>query len=193
MSSDKHAIVAMPGYDGTTNRQVLVGSDSGVHIINDIAVAPADWVSRNNNLGITQFYGAAGNASSGTIVGGTQDNGALRYTPAAGPQAYTQMRCRLGDSGYAASDPTDPNYFYGEGPLLSLYRSSDGGLSATVFFGSAIPDARYNSNFIAPFILDPNNPNTLLAGGKSLWRTTDAKFGNPPSFSSIKGRPRPAL
>jgi hypothetical protein len=57
---------------------------------------------------------------------------------------------------------------------------------STVYFGSAIPDSRYNSNFIAPFVLDPNNPNTLLAGGKSLWRSTDAKFGNPPSFASIK-------
>jgi hypothetical protein len=186
VSSDKHAIVAVAGYDGTTNRQVLVGSDRGVHIINDISAAPADWVSKNNNLGITQFYGAAGNASSGTIFGGTQDNGALRYTPAGGPQAYTQMDGDR-DNGYAASDPMDPDYFYGEGPLLSLYRSSDGGISPSGFFGSAIPDSRYNSNFIAPFILDPNNPNTLLAGGKSLWRTTDAKFGNPPNFFSIKG------
>ncbi len=34
----------------------------------------------NNNLGITQFYGGAGNVSSGRIIGGTQDNGTLRYT-----------------------------------------------------------------------------------------------------------------
>ena len=184
--ADKHVIVALPEYDRTTNRQVVVGSDSGVHVVNDVVAAPGEWVSRNNNLGITQFYGAAGNVSSGTILGGTQGNGALRYTPAAGPQAYTQLDGAR-DNGYTASDPMDPQYFYGEGPLLSLYRSADGGLSASGFFGAAIPDARYNSNYIAPFILDPNNPNTLLAGGKSLWRTTDAKYGNPPSFFSIKG------
>jgi len=186
VSSDKHTIVALPGYDGTSNRQVLIGSDSGVHLVNDVVAAPADWVSMNNNLGITQFYGAAGSVSSGTILGGTQANGSLRYTPAGGPQGYTQMDGSR-DNGYTASDPLDPDYFYGEGPLLSLYRSSDGGLSASGFFGGAIPDARYNSNYIAPFILDPNNPGTLLAGGKSLWRTTDAKFGNPPAFFAIKG------
>ncbi|MBK9233213.1 MAG: hypothetical protein IPO15_20810 [Anaerolineae bacterium] len=37
------------------------------------------WQELNNNLGITQFYGAAGNSTSGVIVGGTQDNGTLRY------------------------------------------------------------------------------------------------------------------
>ena len=187
--ADKHTIVSMPAYDGATNRQVLVGSDVGVHVINDIAAAPADWVSVNNNLGITQFHGAAGNAWSGTIVGGSQDTGTLRYTPADGPQAYTQIEGGgvEGDGGYVASDPTDQNYFYGERPLLSIFRHSDIGAGSTVNFGSQIPDARYNSNFIAPFILDPNNPHTLLAGGKSLWRTRDAKFGDPPSFSSIKG------
>ena len=181
---DFHAIVSMPGYNGGTNRQVLVGNDGGVYFINDILAAPAGWVSKNNNLGVTQFYGAAGNAASGTIVGGAQDNGTLRYTVAGGPQAYAPMAD--GDGGYAASDPTDPNYFYGEFQWLSLHRSSDGGASSTAFFGSAIPDANGNSNFIAPFILDPNDPDTLLAGGRSLWRTADAKFGSPPSFSSIK-------
>jgi hypothetical protein len=182
--ADFHAIVSMPGYNGSTNRQVLVGNDGGVYFINDISAAPIGWVSKNNNLGVTQFYGAAGNDSSGTIVGGTQDNGTLRYTTAGGPQAYTSMAG--GDGGYAASDPTDPNYFYGEFQWLSVHRSSNGGASSAVAFGSAIPDYNGNSNFIAPFILDPNNSSTLLAGGASLWRTTDAKFGNPPVFASIK-------
>src|SRR4029077_16832367 len=56
VSTGKHAIVALPGYDGTTNRQGLIGSDSGVHLVNDMVAAPGDWASMNNNLGITQFY-----------------------------------------------------------------------------------------------------------------------------------------
>jgi Big-like domain-containing protein len=181
---DFHAIVSMPGYNGSTNRQVLVGNDGGVYFINDVAAAPAGWVSKNNNLGVTQFYGAAGNDSSGTIVGGTQDNGTLRFTIPGGSQAYTSMAG--GDGGYAAADPTDPNYFYGEFQWLSVHRSSNGGASSNMFFNNAIPDSNGNSNFIAPFILDPNNSSTLLAAGASLWRSTDAKFGNPPTFASIK-------
>ena len=179
-----HAIVSMPGYDGSTNRQVLAAHDGGVSFINDLSTAPAGWISKNNNLGVTQFYGAAGNESSGTIVGGTQANGTLRYTTLGGSQAYTSMAG--GDGGFVAADPADPNYFYGESQWLSLHRSSNGGASSTTFFTKAIPDSNGNSNFIAPFILDPNNSSTLLAGGASLWRSTDAKFGAPPTFASIK-------
>src|SRR5262249_12242165 len=33
--------------------------------------------------------------------------------------------------------------------------------------------------FIAPFILDPADPNTLLAGGQSLWRSTNVRAQTP--------------
>src|SRR3972149_5444317 len=48
-----------------------------------------------------------------------------------------------------------------------------------------------NANFIAPFVLDPNNANRILGGGHSLWRTNNAKAANTtttgPSWSAIKG------
>ena len=148
--------------------------------------SPVKWTWLGpGNTGLAQFYGAAGNSLSGTIVGGTKDSGTLRYTRANGTQAYT--RTLGGDGGQVASDPDDPDYFYGEYPGLGIFRSSNGGESPEIFFGGAIPDFNGNSLFIAPFILDANNPNTLLAGGMSLWRTNDAKFGQPPSFTSIKG------
>jgi hypothetical protein len=189
--ADHHVIVEVPGFNGSTNRAVLFGNDGGVYYTSDVSTVGNDpdghkngWVSKNNNLGITQYYAAAGNASTGTIVGGTQDNGTLRYTVAGGSQAHTRMFG--GDGGYSAADPDDGNYFYGEYQFLGLFRSSNGGEYPEIWFGNAIPDFNGISNFIAPFILDPNNPNTLLAGGASLWRTTNAKFGNPPSFTSIK-------
>ena len=149
-------------------------------------MSPVKWTWLGpGNTGVAQFYGAAGNALSGTIVGGTKDTGTLRYTRANGTQAYTRMLG--GDGGQVASDPDDPDYFYGEYPGLGIFRSSNGGESPEIFFGDAIPDFNGHSLFIAPFILDANNPNTLLAGGMSLWRTNDAKFGQPPSFTSIKG------
>src|SRR5207253_872021 len=36
-------------------------------------------------------------------------------------------------------------------------------------------DATKSANFIAPFILDSNNANRLLAGGASLWDTDSAR------------------
>ena len=43
----------------------------------------------NNNLGVTQFYGGAGNVATGKVLGGTQDNGTLLYTPAGGAEGWT--------------------------------------------------------------------------------------------------------
>ena len=193
---DNHAIVNIPSYNGSSVRTVFIGNDGGIFKATDIVTASSSsgWTTLNNNLGITQFYGAAGNATSGTIVAGAQDNGSDRYTPAGGTNGWTMWFG--GDGGFCASDPTDPNYFYGEYTYLQIYRSTDGGNSANYIY-SGVTDAGgaedydpgetndSNANFIAPFILDPNNPNTILAGGMSLWVTTNAK-ATTPSWTAIK-------
>ena len=48
-----------------------------------------------------------------------------------------------------------------------------------------MPGIQSKSNFIAPFILDPNDPDIMLAGGVSLWRSTNVK-ANPPSWEAVK-------
>jgi hypothetical protein len=199
---DQHAIVNTPAYNGTTIKTVFIGNDGGFFKATDISTATSSsgWTTLNNNLGITQFYGAAGNNSSGTIVGGTQDNGTERYTTAGGPQGYTFMYG--GDGGFCAGDQTDPNYFYGEYVYLQIHRSSNGGASSSYITaglgdagvpgGGGDPDGQgpdgdpdKSANFIAPFILDPNNPNTLLAGGSNLWRSVNVKAPTP-TWTNIK-------
>lgn len=97
---------------------------------------------------------------------------------------------------------------------LTLHRSSSGGAYSEFIFGvitsgsqaytacKAAPyriDDAYNGyfgyegprgNFIAPFVLDPRNPTTILAGGQSLWRTTDARTAltasTGPTWRAIK-------
>ncbi len=205
--ADHHAIVSLPGFNGTTNTTVLFGNDGGIYSTANIYTAGAannhtsGWVYQNHNLGITQFYGAAGNPASGVIVGGTQDNGTLRYSPASGPQGYTAMFG--GDGGFAGADQTNPAYFYGEYVYLQIHRSSDGAISSAYINGAVssttcksapyvITDSCNNNkaNFIAPFVLDPNNQQTLLGGGDQLWRTNDARTANTsttgPSWASIK-------
>lgn len=199
---DQHAIVAASGYNGTTIKTVFIGNDGGFFKATDVTtVTPGSgWATLNNNLGITQFYGAAGNNTSGTIVGGTQDNGTERYTTAGGPQGYTFMFG--GDGGFCAADQTDPNYFYGEYVYLQIHRSSNGGASSS-YITSGLGDAGVpglggdpdgqgpngdpdaSANFIAPFILDPNNANTMLAGGSNLWRSVNVKAATP-TWANIK-------
>ena len=186
--ADHHVIVAHPQYNGTTNRTVYFGNDGGVYRANDMAAVTGTttgWTKLNNGLGVTQFYGGAGhNGNNGRIIGGTQDNGSLRY-----PGTGTNWSAHFGgDGGASAVDPTDGNYIYGEYVYLQIHRSTNGGATPSSYIFAGIGDAGQNTtaNFIAPFVLDPNNANTLLAGGRSLWRSTNVKAATP-SWSSILG------
>lgn len=216
--ADNHAIVSHPDYDGVENRTIFVGNDGGIYRGDDLtqlgseASPPyvAGWTELVNGYGATQFYGGAGNTSTGRIVGGAQDNGTLCYAPAGGTENWTTIFG--GDGGWCAADPTDPKVFYGEYVFLSIHRNVDGGatddttgdryISGQFWNGAAgawdwkpvpfqIPDAKSHSAlFIAPFVLDPNKPDRLLAGGLQLWRTNDAKAPNThtsgPRWASVK-------
>src|SRR5262249_29208739 len=83
-------------------------------------------------------------------------------------------------------DPTDPNFLYGARELLQIHRSSDGGRSAD-FIYAGISDALNpaRANFFAPFVLDPNDPNTILAGGSILWGSSNVK-ADVPAWGMIK-------
>jgi hypothetical protein len=208
--ADNHAIVAQPGFNGSTNTTVFFTNDGGVYKTTDVYTVgggaypyETGWIALNNNLGITQFYGAGGNAAGGVILGGTQDNGTLKYTPATGTTWSTEFG---GDGGFSAVSQTNANHLYGEYVYLMLHRSLDGGtttdwINGLVWDGSnwvckpapySIADSCNNgqANFIAPFVLDPNDSNTLLGGGSSLWRTNDASTPNTattgPAWTNIK-------
>ncbi len=209
--SDHHMIVSDPGFNNNTNKKVFFSNDGGIYRVDDVSAVSVEgaWTKLNNSLGVTQFYSASANAL-GVIVGGTQDNGTLRYTGNA--QNWTSMFG--GDGGYTAADPTDPGYFYSEYTNLGIVRSTDSGSTSGYIYcnpaptsangGPCVPpatgilDAFNGANFIAPFILDPNDPNTMLAGGLSLWRSNDIKAAGLPTWSAVKPpssdrRPAPRL
>ena len=150
-----------------------------------------------------------------------QDNGTLCFAADQGPQRWTTIFG--GDGGWCAADPTDPDVFYGEYVRLSIHRNTDGGTTddqqgdryiSGQFWNhdegewdwkpapfripdaKPVPDQPPMALFIAPFILDPNDPNRLLAGGMSVWRTNDAKTPNTtttgPRWASIKAPIGPA-
>jgi hypothetical protein len=179
--ADHHAIVADPDYDGLSNRKIYFGNDGGIYRAADIALVNSSsssngWTNLNNGLAITQFYGGAGHASAGAkIAGGTQDNGSLVYSGTA--NGWGTMFG--GDGGYSAADSADPNYLYGEYVYLNIHRSSNGGVSSS-YIHTGIADANSSgANFIAPFVLDPNNNNRMLGGGLSLWESVNVKAGTP--------------
>ena len=207
--ADHHAIVAHPDYDGVSNKTVFFGNDGGVYRADDVTTVGNDanvprvagWNELNNTYAVTQFYGAAGNASTGIIIAGAQDNGTLAFDPATGSEEWKQIFG--GDGGFCCADANNASVFYGEYVFLNIHRNTD---SATTddttgdryisgqFWNAVIgdwdwkhppfriPDAfNQRALFIAPFTLDPNDSNRILAGGESLWRTNDAQAPNTPT------------
>jgi hypothetical protein len=102
---DMHLLVSDPGFDGAANKRVHVCNDGGVFRTDDITTVShgSGWISLNSGYQTTQYYGAAGHAGTGLIVGGTQDNGTLTNQLA----SSDAILMAGGDGGFCAIDPTD--------------------------------------------------------------------------------------
>jgi hypothetical protein len=183
--ADHHALVSPPNYSAA-NAVLYNGNDGGIYRARDInSVLSSGWSNMNNGLAVTQFYSGAGrSAAGGRIIGGTQDNGSLQLTNG------SWRPFRGGDGGFSAVDPANDQVFYGEYVYLAIHRSLNGGQSASYIcagISEGMPaeeggndycgaGSTKKANFIAPFILDPNNSGRLLAGGASLWVSDSARL-----------------
>lgn len=178
--ADHHAIVFHPAYDGVSNEVMYVGNDGGIHrtqnartgsTTTDVCgtgVGTLAWTDLNNGYGVTQFYHGAVYPDGLTFFGGTQDNGTVRGTTAAGANAWTSLQG--GDGGYTAVDPTNTQVLYAEYTGLSITKSIDGG-ATWAYSTTGISDSGFL--FIAPFTMNPSNAQGLWAGGWYPWRTTN--------------------
>jgi hypothetical protein len=194
--ADHHALVSPPNY--ATNPMIFNGNDGGIYRAANARAVDANfaWANINSGLAVTQFYSGAGTtAAGGRIAGGTQDNGSLALSPGGDWRAV-----RGGDGGYVAIDPRSDQTMYGSYVYLAIHRSLTGGSpDSGVYICRGITEgyppeggntycgegATKKANFIAPFILDPNSPERLLAGGASLWVTDAARLGTP-AWRTIK-------
>jgi hypothetical protein len=206
--ADQHCIASAD----PTGKRVYFGNDGGIYRTDDVHTVGNDpnlprdhgWVNLNNNYTVTQFYDAAA-SPNGVLIAGAQDNGTLRYDLASGTRQWTSMFG--GDGGFCAADSIDPTTLYGEYVYLNIHRSDDAGMTANFISGNffnqvtqrwewkpapfTIDDAQnQKALFIAPFVVDPSNPEVILGGGASLWRTSDARTATTdidgPTWTRIK-------
>ncbi|MCI0631212.1 MAG: hypothetical protein L0Y44_11235, partial [Phycisphaerales bacterium] len=175
--ADHHGIVEHPAFNGTTNKVVYFGNDGGIYRTDDVYGTSS--LELNNNLGITQFYGAAVNPSTGVIVGGTQDNGTKRFGGDASGTTENWTTTFGGDGGFCAADPTSNSHFYGEIYWLQIFRSTNGGMSGNYIYQGISDAGTLDANFIPYFMLDPNDPNRMLAAAARLWRSNNVKAPTP--------------
>ena len=176
--ADQHCIVPVSNYDSDDNPIILVGNDGGIQRNTDAwgINAPHSWENlATGTLGITQFYGGSATRTGSVIIGGAQDNDKLRYRASgswSGPSNWYQAT--TGDGGFCAINYNNPSIIYGEYVHLSVQKSTDNGDSySDAYSGITDVDSGATALFIAPLVMDPNNPNILVAGGSKIWRTTN--------------------
>lgn len=161
--ADHHAIA----FDPVTANVVYSGDDGGIQKTTN---GGNNWTSLNNNLAITQFYGGAVYPTGNTYIGGTQDNGHLKFSSGTNWNAVYG-----GDGGYAAQDQLNSLVSYEEYVNLQLNKSTNGGNSwFTCTSGLADAANAANSLFISPFAMDPQNSAVLIAGSNKVWATTNS-------------------
>lgn len=165
--ADVHDLEYRPGTD-----QLYAATDGGIYrdMVNQFS-----WDALNDGLNITQYYKFS-NAMTDTthVVAGAQDNG-THYRRASGwDDIYG------GDGMDCAIDTKDPNTVYVSVYYGDFSKSTNGGFSYNATFN--LPPAG-NGNWVTPFLMDPNHPDTLYAGFGTVWRS----FNGGASFSQMSG------
>ncbi|GBD91672.1 hypothetical protein BMS3Abin04_02404 [bacterium BMS3Abin04] len=162
--ADHHAIV----FDPNTADVVYDGNDGGIYKSTN---GGSNWTALNNGLEITQFYGGATETSGVNYQGGTQDNGHLKYNGS----GTNWSEAAGGDGGYAEISQSNSLVAYEEYVYLDISKTTDGG-STWNAVQNGLTDAKDGNLclFIAPFSMNPENSDVLIAGSDNAWVTSDA-------------------
>jgi len=194
---DFHA-VAFTGADS-----FYAGNDGGVWSTTTLGGtgSRADWTNLNATLGTVQFYqGSALDLNH--ILGGTQDNGSAGNFPgAAGLPAWQEYDS--GDGGFTAIDPTPGSTtVFTVQPGLDIFKGQTTLTGAPTSpydsfvpagpcrRGSQPPDPACNDPraFVAPLVMDPTNPQRLLAGTNRVYQSLSGGLpAGPSGWAPISG------
>jgi photosystem II stability/assembly factor-like uncharacterized protein len=167
---DQHAIA----FDPTNSSVMYFGCDGGMFKSTD---SGSSFTDLNVDLRTVQFYSGAVHPTQSIYYGGTQDNGTLKSTS---PPSWSQSLG--GDGGVTFVNYQTPTTVYTEYVYLSLQKSTTSGNTGSWSkIMNGIPQSGsdpYDGTsdrclFIAPYMMDPSNPNILVAGTYRIYRTTN--------------------
>lgn len=161
---DMHAIA----FDPQNPNIIWIGNDGGVWRSTN---GGGSWTNRNTNLATLQFTGIAVHPTNPQIVfGGMQDNNKAKTT---GALAWDALD--VGDGGFAAIDPFNPQYFYGSRYGISFQRNDQGGSAPLEDWPMKVDgiDRQDRALFYAPFALDPARQGVIFYGTHRLYRSAN--------------------
>lgn len=159
LHADLHDIVFSPN-----NNQPFIASDGG---ISKYIQSANRFDDLNDGLSITQFYRFGVSAQKPyEIIGGTQDNGTFRLS------SKGNYIVNGGDGMECVFDFVEPKTVYSSIYYGEFHKSSDSGMKFSKIFD------KYTSNeagaWVAPFVINPQNHNSLYAGHYNVWNSTNA-------------------
>ncbi|CAI8350231.1 MAG: Xyloglucanase [Owenweeksia sp. TMED14] len=145
--------------------ELYVGTDGGVYkSIN----GGSSWTALNNGMNITQYYKISQSQTDTTlIIGGSQDNGThLKTSPTNWNRVFG------GDGMDNGVDPNTNNTLYASIYYGEFFKSTNGGSNFSSINSNLSPSG--TGNWVTPFKCDPTTSNTIYAGFKNIWKSTNA-------------------
>ena len=158
--ADKHFIA----YHPLNSSYVFECNDGGLYWSNN---GGTTWNDISNGLQISQIYRIGNSVSDAQdIICGLQDNGSKEY------YSGTWYDVTGGDGMECAIDPANGNICYASYVNGTLYRTMDG-WGSNITISNNLPGGQQPGAWVTPYVLDPNNPQTIYAGYNDVYKSTN--------------------
>ncbi len=169
--------------DPTNNQRMINSNDGGGSVSVD---AGATWTAED--FPTAQIYHVAVTKDVPyQVCGAQQDSSTICVQSTAGVRRFGMSGMFApfysvggGESGYIATDPTDPNIFYAgsQGALLTRFDRSSGALRDVqvyplFFSGQSAATLKERWQWTFPIVFSPVDPKIIYTSSQHLWRTTN--------------------
>ena len=147
------------------NKALFEGNDGGIYKTNNKGTS---WNDKTNGMVISQFYRIGVSQTLGSmVICGLQDNGTkLLYN-------NVWYDVKGGDGMECIIDPVDGDIQYGTYVDGEIERTLDGWSTYNTTYISDSIDDEDGGWWVTPYILDPNNTETIYVGYNDVWKSTD--------------------